>query len=234
MSSAYHLASLFVMIGARPRTDWLPAEVDRDSYGFLYTGAEAAACPIPGISHARRILMKRVFRDCLQSETYDPARSNEWHPPSERGRLSSLKFTNSSPHRRAEVTESMRGATRIGLTAAILAVPLLGLVLLLQRPSLDVRWENHPAHFWLVLVTAAPLRRTGLRHRRGGWTPRGCTPALRLARLPVLGRLSRPARPSDPGHLARQEQHRFRDRHAGWCCHRLGIRGAVDTRTVWR
>ena len=38
------LASLFVMIGARPRTDWLPAEVDRDSYGFLYTGADAAAC----------------------------------------------------------------------------------------------------------------------------------------------------------------------------------------------
>jgi thioredoxin reductase (NADPH) len=39
------LASLFVMIGARPRTDWLPAEIDRDSYGFLYTGAEAASCP---------------------------------------------------------------------------------------------------------------------------------------------------------------------------------------------
>ena len=39
------LASLFVMIGARPRTDWLPAEVDRDSYGFLYTGAEAASGP---------------------------------------------------------------------------------------------------------------------------------------------------------------------------------------------
>ena len=39
------LASLFVMIGARPRTDWLPAEVDRDQYGFLYTGADAASCP---------------------------------------------------------------------------------------------------------------------------------------------------------------------------------------------
>jgi thioredoxin reductase (NADPH) len=39
------LASLFVMIGARPRTDWLPADVDRDQYGFLYTGAEAASCP---------------------------------------------------------------------------------------------------------------------------------------------------------------------------------------------
>jgi adenylate cyclase len=51
------------------------------------------------------------------------------------------------------VTESLRAA-RIGLTAAILAVPLLGLILLLQRPSLDVRWEHHPAHFWLVLITA--------------------------------------------------------------------------------
>ena len=39
------LASLFVMIGARPRTDLLPADIDRDSYGFLYTGAEAASCP---------------------------------------------------------------------------------------------------------------------------------------------------------------------------------------------
>jgi thioredoxin reductase (NADPH) len=38
------LESLFVMIGARPRTDWLPAEVDHDPYGFLYTGADAAAC----------------------------------------------------------------------------------------------------------------------------------------------------------------------------------------------
>ena len=31
------LESLFVMIGARPRTDWLPADVDRDQHGFLYT-----------------------------------------------------------------------------------------------------------------------------------------------------------------------------------------------------
>jgi len=37
------LASLFVMIGAWPRTDWLPPAVARDGNGFLYTGAEAAA-----------------------------------------------------------------------------------------------------------------------------------------------------------------------------------------------
>jgi thioredoxin reductase (NADPH) len=36
------LASLFVMIGARPRTDWLPPNVERDPYGFLSTGTDAA------------------------------------------------------------------------------------------------------------------------------------------------------------------------------------------------
>jgi adenylate cyclase len=43
---------------------------------------------------------------------------------------------------------------RIALTAVILAVPLLGLFLLLLQPKLDLRWEHHPAHFWLVLITA--------------------------------------------------------------------------------
>ena len=52
------------------------------------------------------------------------------------------------------MAESTRSTTRIGLTAAVLAVPLIGLALLLWRPDLDVRWENHPAHFWLVLGTA--------------------------------------------------------------------------------
>ena len=31
---------LFLMIGARPRTDWLPAEIARDSRGFILTGAD--------------------------------------------------------------------------------------------------------------------------------------------------------------------------------------------------
>jgi class 3 adenylate cyclase len=37
----------------------------------------------------------------------------------------------------------------------LLALPLVGLGLLLARPELDVEWEHHPSHFWLVLVTAA-------------------------------------------------------------------------------
>ena len=35
-----------------------------------------------------------------------------------------------------------------------LALPLVGLALLLREPELDVHWEHHPAHFWLVLITA--------------------------------------------------------------------------------
>ena len=34
---------LFVMIGAQPRTDWLPPEVGRDRFGSLLTGSDAAA-----------------------------------------------------------------------------------------------------------------------------------------------------------------------------------------------
>jgi class 3 adenylate cyclase len=35
-----------------------------------------------------------------------------------------------------------------------IALPLLGLWLLLAQPTLDLAWEDHVSHFWLVLVTA--------------------------------------------------------------------------------
>jgi thioredoxin reductase (NADPH) len=31
---------LFLMIGARPRTEWLPREVDSDARGFVFTGTD--------------------------------------------------------------------------------------------------------------------------------------------------------------------------------------------------
>jgi adenylate cyclase len=43
---------------------------------------------------------------------------------------------------------------RIALWAVLVALPLLGLGLLLWQPALDVRWEHHPSHFWLVLGAA--------------------------------------------------------------------------------
>ena len=37
------------------------------------------------------------------------------------------------------------------LWTLLIAIPLAGLALLLLQPDLDVDWEHHPAHFWLVL-----------------------------------------------------------------------------------
>ncbi|MET9272369.1 adenylate/guanylate cyclase domain-containing protein [Kribbella sp. NPDC003557] len=54
------------------------------------------------------------------------------------------------PERRFVYTPAM-----VGVTALVLLIPLAGLVLLLQKPRLDVHFEHHPAHFWLVLLTAA-------------------------------------------------------------------------------
>jgi class 3 adenylate cyclase len=55
--------------------------------------------------------------------------------------------------------EAARAQVRPGvgqwlLAVAILALPLLGLALLLVNPELDLHWEHHPGHFWLVLGTA--------------------------------------------------------------------------------
>lgn len=44
---------------------------------------------------------------------------------------------------------------RAVLTVVALALPMAGLILLLAQPELDVAWQHHPAHFWLVLIAAA-------------------------------------------------------------------------------
>jgi class 3 adenylate cyclase len=36
----------------------------------------------------------------------------------------------------------------------LLALPVVGLAVLLLQPELDMEWEHHPSHFWLVLGTA--------------------------------------------------------------------------------
>jgi class 3 adenylate cyclase len=46
--------------------------------------------------------------------------------------------------------------------AIALLLPMVGYVLLIDRPSLDVAWENHRAHFWLVLVGAVVSAALGL------------------------------------------------------------------------
>src|SRR4249919_4146085 len=44
---------------------------------------------------------------------------------------------------------------RIATWAGVIAAPLVLLAVLLGRPAIDPAWENHPAHFWLVLTAAA-------------------------------------------------------------------------------
>ncbi|MGZ8652905.1 MAG: adenylate/guanylate cyclase domain-containing protein, partial [Actinomycetota bacterium] len=43
---------------------------------------------------------------------------------------------------------------RTAVLGALLLLPIAGLVLLLAVPSLDVLWEQHQSHFWLVLGVA--------------------------------------------------------------------------------
>ncbi|MDP8930050.1 MAG: GAF domain-containing protein [Actinomycetota bacterium] len=56
-----------------------------------------------------------------------------------------------------------RSPMRVAVWALHLALPLLLLWLLLAAPVLDVRWENHAAHFLLVLTAAAVNAALGFR-----------------------------------------------------------------------
>ncbi|MDQ3894500.1 MAG: adenylate/guanylate cyclase domain-containing protein, partial [Actinomycetota bacterium] len=43
----------------------------------------------------------------------------------------------------------------IATVLAAVLLPVALLVVVLASPGIDARWENHPAHFWLVLAAAA-------------------------------------------------------------------------------
>jgi adenylate cyclase len=40
------------------------------------------------------------------------------------------------------------------ILVVLLALPLIGLAILLAAPETDFEWQHHPSHFWLVLLTA--------------------------------------------------------------------------------
>ncbi len=64
---------------------------------------------------------------------------------------------------------------RTGTWVAVAAAPLLLLVVLLARPAIDGAWENHPAHFWLVLGAALVATALGF-SVDDGRAPAGATP----------------------------------------------------------
>jgi adenylate cyclase len=52
------------------------------------------------------------------------------------------------------VAEAATTRGRVAVLGALVALPLVGLALLLSVPAFDVMWEHHPSHFWLVLGVA--------------------------------------------------------------------------------
>jgi adenylate cyclase len=75
-------------------------------------------------------------------------------------------------------------ATLLGAWAVSVALPALGLVLLLTTPAADVRWEHHPSHFWLVL--AAALTSAALAFQTSGIALRRADARLFLVSLAFL------------------------------------------------
>ncbi|MCC7446223.1 MAG: FAD-dependent oxidoreductase [Anaerolineae bacterium] len=68
-------AALFVLLGARPRTEWLPQTIRRDPRGFILTGQDLAS---KSDLHLQRPLLhwKPACPVCLQRAMCDLVRSN--------------------------------------------------------------------------------------------------------------------------------------------------------------
>jgi adenylate cyclase len=65
---------------------------------------------------------------------------------------------------RVDLRPKRRGIpVRFAVWALHIALPILGLWLLLTQPTLDVTWEHQPSHFWLVASVAAINVFLGLR-----------------------------------------------------------------------
>src|SRR5687768_5405752 len=61
--------------------------------------------------------------------------------------------TRSSERGASTAPPSLYGA-QAAAWAGLVALRIAGFWLLVAAPTLDVEWENHPAHFWLVLGAA--------------------------------------------------------------------------------
>jgi len=48
ITESVHASALFVLVGAEPRTDWLPTSIQRDARGFLLTGSDFRVAAAPG------------------------------------------------------------------------------------------------------------------------------------------------------------------------------------------
>lgn len=61
MVAVVDATALFVVIGAAPRTDWLPPEIARDERGYVLTGDEAPGGPVASVRLPLETTMPGVF-----------------------------------------------------------------------------------------------------------------------------------------------------------------------------
>ena len=198
-----------------------PDEIARDEWGYLATGPDVAG------------LAARARAAAARDEPARRLRGRRRARPLGQARRLGRRLGRTRRQRRAHLPRPGAGGplARSPLTLVVLlALPLVGLAILLAAPETDVHWEHHPSHFWLVLVTAAPERRPRVCDRRRGPTARRPARPPRLALVPRGLRLPRPARARDPGRPARQAEPRLRDRDAGRARAGRRIRGAVGDR----
>ena len=129
------------------------------------------------------------------------------------------------PERRG--SSRVRRGTRASPRGRAAARRWLGCCCCCAVRELDVTWEHHPSHFWLVLATAAAERRAGLRAparpRSAAVTPGCCWcrwPSSSSAGFLGLHALA------TPGVLLDDAQPGLRRGDAGRAGPRLGVRGA--------
>ena len=82
--------ALFVMIGADANTSWLTGELERDTRGYICTGATS----LPGNSIATRFRWRPACRACSVPEMYAITPSNEYRVEWEKAAWPSLLSTN--------------------------------------------------------------------------------------------------------------------------------------------
>ena len=87
--------ALFVLIGARPQTDWLPAEIELDEYGFVLTGDDVSSENWP--LERRPLSLETSLPGVLAAGDVRHGRSSASPPPWARARSRCSSSTDSSP-----------------------------------------------------------------------------------------------------------------------------------------
>ena len=87
------VTAAFILIGAIPRTDWLPPTIRRDDQGYVLTGADASASTVT-LATAHR--SRRAWPGCSPSATPGPARRSGSRRPSGMARSRSATSTTTS------------------------------------------------------------------------------------------------------------------------------------------